>query len=76
MKIELRMENGKPIIFLPDDDTGKPNVIACYTEREQHSEAQRAYMRSLKKPCNDLERLLCRQVLRRYAEHTIYTMKI
>jgi hypothetical protein len=76
MKIELRMENGEPIIFLPDDDTGKPNFIACYTENEQHSEAQRAYMRSLKKPSSDAEFLLCWQTLQRYAKHVVYTMKI
>lgn len=76
MKIEIRMENGEPILFFPDDEAGAPNLIACYTEKEQHNEAQRAYMRRLKKPCSDSERLLCWQVLRRYGKYVVYTMKI
>ena len=54
MKLDIRLESGNSIIFFPDDvDHGK--LITCYSKTEQHSTAQRAYMRSLPGPVTDTE---------------------
>ena len=49
MKLEIRIEQGAPILFFTDSEN-HDKTIDCYTLREEHSSAQRAYMRSLKKP--------------------------
>ena len=54
MKLDIRLESGDPIIFFPDEvDHGK--LIICYTWEDEHSTAQRAYMRSLPGPVTDTE---------------------
>lgn len=49
MKLELRLEQGAPILFFHDSEN-RDRSIDCYTMRAEHATASRAYMRSLKKP--------------------------
>ena len=49
MKLEIRLEQGAPILFFTDIENHDKS-IDCYTLREEHSSTTRAYMRSLKKP--------------------------
>lgn len=50
MKIDIRMEDGSPVIFWTDNPDMRNGIIMSYAKIGQHSEACRAYMRSLKKP--------------------------
>ena len=54
MKLDIRLEDGNPIIFFPEE-TDHKKMIACYTRKEEHSAAQRAYMRSLPKPVSQAD---------------------
>lgn len=49
MKLEIRIESGAPILFFHDSEN-RDKSIDCYTLRDEHNTAARAYMRSLKKP--------------------------
>jgi hypothetical protein len=55
MKIETRLETigGQlvPVLFFPDE-VEKDKTINCYSLREGHNSASRAYMRDCKKPEN------------------------
>lgn len=73
MKIEMRLEDGKPIIFLLSEI--EKNQVTCWTDKEQHSSATRGYMRSLPKPQTGQDLLACWQTLCRYADHVAYTMR-
>jgi len=74
MKIEARIEDGKPIIFLLSEIDR--NMVQCYTDKEQHASATRSYMRSLPKPETRADILACWETLTRYADHVAYTMKL
>lgn len=74
MKIEARLEDGKPILFLLSEVD--ENKVTCFTDAESHSSATRGYMRSLPKPANRSEVLACWECLARYASHVSYTMKL
>jgi hypothetical protein len=53
MKIDARLEkNGgilRPVIFFPDE-VERDKTIACYSPRDGHGTAARAYMRQCRKP--------------------------
>jgi hypothetical protein len=53
MKIDVRLETigGQlvPVLFFPDD-VERNKTISCYSLREGHNSASRAYMRDCKKP--------------------------
>ena len=68
MKIEVRLENGKPILFFPEY-VNHDKTIVCYAELGGDSRASRAYMRSLPKPITSAERIECWLTLARYAEY-------
>jgi hypothetical protein len=67
MKLELRLEDGKPVIFFTDDiDHGK--LITCYSAIGQHSSASRSYMRGLPKPVKPTDMVLCWKLLGQYSQ--------
>lgn len=74
MKLETRLEDGKPIIFLLSEIDH--NMVQCYTDKEMHASATRGYMRSLPKPETRTDVLACWELLTRYAAHVVYTMKL
>jgi len=50
MKLEIRLEDGKPIIFWTDNPDDRPHEIAAYGMHCEHVTASRGYMRKCKKP--------------------------
>ena len=50
MKLDIRMEDGKPAIFWTDSEDVRQHYVICFTLHDGHNEASRAYMRSLPKP--------------------------
>jgi hypothetical protein len=75
MRIEIRLENGKPILFFPEE-IERDKSIACYCETEGHASAARAYMRRLPKPESPADALACWRVLERYVKHVIYVQTL
>lgn len=71
MKILIKMEDGKPIIFFPDQ-IDRDKSIACWTAAGEHATASRAYMRSLKAPETKHDIVAAWQTLARYAAHAAY----
>lgn len=68
MKIIVKMENDKPILFFPDEPASKPNRVAAYAPHDgEHAEACRAYMRSLKTPRTMEERNKAWRVVAQYS---------
>ena len=49
MKLDIRIEDGEPIIFFVDEITFDQNIM-CYSASAEHNYATRGYMRGLKKP--------------------------
>lgn len=53
MKIEARLESIgdrlRPVLFFPDD-VERDKTIGCYSPRDGHGTAARAYMRQCRKP--------------------------
>jgi hypothetical protein len=74
VKLEMRLEDGKPIIFLLSEIDA--NKVTCWTDKEQHASAARGYMRSLPKPETRADILASWETLGRYATHVAYTMKL
>lgn len=68
MRITIKIEDGRPILFFPDD-VERDKSISCWTEREEHATAQRAYMRRLRAPGTPAERAQAWRALARYAQH-------
>lgn len=66
MKLELLMENGRPLIVFPDQ-LERDKTILVYTTTDGHSSASRAYLRRLKKPETAEEIKRCWQLLAFYA---------
>lgn len=66
MKLELRIEQGAPILFFHESEN-RDKSIDCYTMRAEHATASRAYMRSLKKPATVEELRAAWALLRSYA---------
>lgn len=50
MKLDIRMESGRPIIFWVDDPDATQHTVTCYTLHDEHNASSRAYMRDLPKP--------------------------
>ena len=50
MKIDIRLEQGKPILFFTDFVNKNSGLIECFTIHDGHSEASRYYMYGLPKP--------------------------
>jgi hypothetical protein len=75
VKIEIRLEDGKPIIFFTDVLSQSKN-IQCYSMADQHNYASRGYMRSLPIPETCADILASWETLGRYAAHVAYTMKL
>lgn len=71
MKIDIRMEDNKPIIFLIDDE----GYIVGFNKKEGHVSVSRAYMRSLKKPDNRNHILECWRLLSQWANIGIDALK-
>lgn len=74
MKLEIRLEDGKPIIFLLSEIDR--NMVTCFTDKESHSSATRGYMRSLPKPKTRNEIFASWETLERYANSVSYAMKL
>lgn len=66
MRITIKMEDGRPVLFFPDD-VANPGRVVCYAAMGEHSEAARAYMRRLPAPVTPAERAACWDFLARYA---------
>lgn len=76
MKITLKMEGGKPAIFWTDDPSASPGKVTCYTRADMHTEACRAYMRSLRAPSTMAEYAACFALLENWANHCAYVSKL
>lgn len=74
MKLEVKMEDGRPIIFLLSDI--EDNKIICWTDKEEHASATRSYMRSLPKPVTRTDILASWETLQRYSVQVAYTMRL
>jgi hypothetical protein len=66
MKLELRIEAGKPVIFFTDIEN-PDKKIQCYGMDFEHAIASRAYMRSLPKPLTASEKNAAWDLLKHYA---------
>lgn len=49
MKIEIYLEDGKPLIVFADQ-INYDKTIVCYSQCEEHTSATRGYLRKLAKP--------------------------
>lgn len=65
MKIVVKMEDGRPALFFPDEPA-QPGRVLCFAAGEHH-EASRAYMRRLHPPQTEPERLAAWRTLARYS---------
>lgn len=70
MKIELRIEDGKPIIFFTDE-VERDKSINCWTVQTEHATASRAYMRQLEKPVTHDQQIACWRALNHYSNKLI-----
>jgi hypothetical protein len=79
MKIEARLEiiEGQlvPMLFFPDELEKNKN-IACYSLREGHNSASRAYMRQCKKPDNPDEFIKCYKLIVAYFNEALSYSRI
>lgn len=66
MKLDIRLEDNNPIIFLLDFDNYQ-DKIHCYNLNSECNMASRAYMRSLKKPESKADLMASWQLLQHYA---------
>ena len=69
MKIELRLaSDGQPVLFLPDDSRADDrHRLTCYTRKDGHSTASRAYMRRCANPATRAELAACCALLVEWA---------
>ena len=75
MKLTLKIEDGQPVIFWTDDPAASPGRVTCYTFKDEHGEATRAYMRGLQTPHTIADLLACFDLLERWSKHCAYTLK-
>jgi hypothetical protein len=66
MKLDIRMEDGAPIIFFVDD-MSEDKSIPCYNKKESHNYVSRGYMRRLCKPETESEVKKSWELLAEYA---------
>lgn len=67
MKLELYIEQGAPLLVFPQQ-MERDKSMTCYSMREGHASASRAYLRSLKKPETVEELRACWRMLVHYAQ--------
>jgi len=72
MKLDIRLETWgddmtRPILFFVDDVNPQNKTIECYSPRDGHAEASRAYMRKCRKPETPADFAKCWQFLESYA---------
>lgn len=65
MKIEFRIEDGAPMLVFPDE-VERDKSISVWTEKGEHASAQRAYLRTLRRPETEAEKRASWRVLRYY----------
>lgn len=68
MRIIIKMEDGRPVLFFPDE-TGADRHIPCFSDVDGHCTAARAYMRSLPAPQTPADRVKAWRALQAYARH-------
>jgi hypothetical protein len=73
MKIIVKIEDGKPVLFFPDE-THHNKHIQCFSVIDGHTSATRAYMRSLKNPETPDEILHSWLMLARYCKNSAYSL--
>lgn len=73
MKIIVKMEDCKPVLFFPEEQNDD-KTIQCFSTTDGHAPANRAYMRSLKAPQTKDELLRAFLVLARYAKNSAYAV--
>lgn len=66
MKLELYIEQGAPLLVFPQQ-IERDKTMLCYSMREEHASASRAYLRRLKKPETAEELRACWRLLAFYA---------
>ena len=67
MKIDIRLEQGKPILFFTDFVNKNTGLIECFTIHDGHSEASRDYMYRLPKPETQEQFKACSETLEAWA---------
>lgn len=67
MKIDIRLEQGKPILFFTDFVEKTTGLIECYTDHDGHSLASRDYMYRLSKPETPEQFKACSKTLEGWA---------
>ena len=75
MKIIIRMEDGHPILFFPEEKE-VDGRIPCWAQSGEHSTATRGYMRKLKAPAPGDETRRAWVALGQYAGHVAYVENI
>ena len=68
MKIDIRLEQGKPIMFFTDFVEKSTGFIESYTRHDGHSMASRDYMYGLPKPETQEQVMACCEVLEAWAQ--------
>lgn len=74
MKIEFRIENGAPLLVFPGE-MERDKSISVWSQREEHATAQRAYLRSLRKPETEQEKKTAWRALRYYCNRYASTFE-
>ena len=68
MKIDIRLEKGRPILFFTDWLEKSTGLIECYTRHDGHSMARRDYMYELPKPETQEQVMACCETLEAWAQ--------
>jgi hypothetical protein len=67
MKLDIRLEDGKPAIFWVDHpDAKNSHMVLCFTASDSHTYASRAYLRSLPIPLTREELQSSARLLRQF----------
>jgi hypothetical protein len=74
MRIEIRIEDDRPILFFPDE-VQNDKTINCWTVHAEHATASRSYMRGLAKPTTPEQLKSCWRALNIYSSHVDYLYK-
>lgn len=67
MKLDLRLEDGKPCIVWTDCPDVREEHYMMFTLHDGHNEIPKEYIRRLKKPKNQGEVIECMRVLKGFA---------
>lgn len=71
MKLEIRIENGKPILFWLDDPDEHGENVTCFTMQDMHNTSSKAYMRDLPKPETKEDYTQAFRVLASWSAHVL-----